>query len=396
MGGKVRDLLHVYRKELLEMFRDKRVRSNALFSPMIVMLSILFMLGFLFQSIGDKKNMRIHVVNGKNVYVEGMRKAELQIIDVKSAAEGEALIKDGKADLVLEFPPNVAPTDTQTIIKAHFDDKEDKAKIALSAVRQLFQKLGEAKVKQLVVEKGLPPEAAEPLKLEEIVVQVGRKESAGGLLLSMLPYIIVLYAFMGTMGSAGDIVAGEKERLSLETLLITPVKRIDILLGKLLALSTVSLSSSLSATMGVVIASVSPIPMFKTILQGGLGLGPFEFLVVLAVLLPMVAMMTSLMLAVSSYAKNIREAQTHLAIVSIFIVMPAMASQFIGFIGLGKSMVVNLVPVLNSANAIRAAMQGKIEFVPVLVTILVNLALAAIFLTIATRLFHREKILVRV
>jgi len=392
----MKDLLHVFKKELLEMFRDKRVRSNALFSPMIVMLTILFMLGFLFQSIGDKKNMRIHVVNGKNIYVEGMRKAELQIIDVKSAAEGEALIKEGKADLVLEFPENVSPTAPQTIIKAHYDDKEDKGKIALAAVRQLFQKLSEARVRELVVSKGLPAESAEPLKLEEIVVQVGRKESAGGLMLSMLPYIIVLYAFMGTMGSAGDIIAGEKERLSLETLLITPVRRLDILLGKLLALATVSLSSSLSATMGVVIASASGLAMFKTILEGGLGLGVVEFLVVLAVLLPMVAMMTSLMLAVSSYAKNIREAQTHLAIVSIFIVMPAMASQFIGLIGLGKSLAVNLVPVLNSASVIRAAMQGKVELVPVLITIAVNIALAAVFLTIATKLFHREKILVRI
>lgn len=392
----MKDILHVCKKELREMFRDKRVRSNALFTPLIVMLLVLTMLGFVIDTVSKPQNVKIHIVNDNNEYAQGLLKSPMQIVTIKSVAEGDELIKKGEAKLVIEFPPKVDPAAVQTIIRAHFDEKEEKAQVALSMIRRLFSELNDRKLQQLVTEKGLPKEAAEPIKVEDVKVQVGKKGSAGAFLISILPYIIVLYAFVGAMGSAGDIIAGEKERLTLETLLITPVRRINILIGKLLSLAVVSLSSSLSATLGVVVASASGLPMFKKVMENGLGMGLPEFLVVLAVLLPLVAMMTSVMLAVSAFAKNIREAQTHLALLSVFIMMPAMLSQFIGYTDFGKSLAVSAVPVLNTANVIRSAMQGKVEVMPVIVTMIVNTLLAVIALTIATRMFHKERILVRV
>lgn len=392
----MKDILHICKKELREMFRDKRVRSNALYSPMIIMLVVLAMIGFLVETISKPSNQVIHVVNTNNEYAQGLLKSPMKVITLKSVDEGKQMIRDGKAKVVVVFPPTIDAAAPQVKIDMYFDPKEEKAQVARSVVQSTFEKLSDMKLKQLIVSKGLPEEAAQPIKIEPHEILVGKQGSAGALLISLLPYIVVLYAFVGAMGSAGDIIAGEKERLTLETLLISPVKRVDILLGKLLALGTVSLSSSLSATLGVVVASVSGLQIFKKVMENGLGMGVPEFLVVLAVLIPLVAMMASVMLAVSAFAKNIREAQTHLAILSLFITMPAMMSQFIGYTDFGKSLAINLVPVLNTANTIRMAMQGKVEFMPVVITFVVNAVLAAIALTIATRMFRREQILVRI
>lgn len=390
------DVLHVCKKELREMFRDKRVRGNAIVAPFMVMLLVLTMLGLLIDTVSKPSNVKVHIINDQNVYAQELLKSPMKVVTIKSVKEGDDLIKAGSAKLVLEFPEKLDPNAHQIVIKAHYDDKEEKAQVALGAIQKYFGGKSDQKLRALVVSKGLPEEAAQPIKVDEVKVQVGKEGAAGAFLVSLLPYIIVLYAFVGAMGSAGDIVAGEKERLTLETLLITPVKRVHILLGKLLSLATVSLSSSISATLAVVVASASGLSMFKRVMANGLGMGVTEFLVVLAVLLPLVAMMTSVMLAVSAFAKNIREAQTHLAVLSIFIMMPAMVSQFIGYTDFAKSLAVSFIPVLNTANVIRAAMQGKVELMPVVVTFLVNAALAAIALVIATRMFHRERILVRV
>lgn len=392
----MKDILHVGKKELKEMFRDKRVRSNALFTPLFVMLAVLAMIGFLVETVSKPSNQVIHLVNTDNEYAQGILKSPMKTVTLKSVEEGEKLIRDGSAKIVVVFPPKIEAGQPQVKVDVYFDPKEEKAQVARSIIDKLFEKLNETKLRELVVSKGLPPEASQPIKLEPHEVQVGKKGSAGALLISLLPYIVVLYAFFGAMGSAGDIIAGEKERLTLETLLISPIKRLDILLGKLMALGTVSLTSSMSATMGVLVASNSGLPMFKKVMENGLGMGPTEFLVVLAVLLPLVGMMASVMLAVSAFAKNIREAQTHLALLSLFITLPAMMSQFIGYTDFGKSIGVNFFPVLNTANAIRMAMQGKVEFMPVVITFTVNAVLAAIALGIATKMFQREKILVRI
>ncbi|MEQ1935632.1 MAG: ABC transporter permease subunit, partial [Fimbriimonadaceae bacterium] len=247
----------------------------------------------------------------------------------------------------------------------------------------------------LLVSKQLPEIAADPLLLVENEVVVGKKGSAGAFLIQMLPYLIIIWAFFGGMAIVSDLVAGEKEKLTLETLLISPVKRSQIAIGKFLALSTISFSSCMSAMLGVLIMSKLKIGATQKLMEGGLGFGLAEILAVIGTLIPLVCFLAALMIAISAYAKNMREAQSHLGLASFVVMMPMMMSQFIGYSDFAKSIWINAIPILNSASIIRAALQGKTELVPVLISIIVNGALAAIMLTLATRMFQREKILVR-
>ena len=240
------------------------------------------------------------------------------------------------------------------------------------------------------------PSKLDLITVKREIVPVGTGEGAGEMIVGLLPYLIVIWAFYGGMGIVGDLVAGEKEKNTLETLLITPVRRTQIVLGKFYALSVVCLLSSVSSIVGLGLYAVLRPPGSAELLKGGLGLDPATIGIVLLLLLPMVALFAGLLIAVSSFAKNTREASTHLSVLSFLVIMPAIFIQFLGLTDLGKQLWINFVPILNAGANIRAAFLGKAELLPVVVTVAVSLVIALVALKIAVWLFNREQVLTRV
>lgn len=382
----------IFMKELREMLRDKRVRSGALVTPMILVFSILLLFGFIIDTLSRPENIRLSVI-GSGPLVEQLKEAKVNVEVIDSVEEAERKIRAGEVRLVLEMPTDRATPGHQVIIRAYYDDKDEKAQIQLSQSRAIFGKASQEVLLQTLAAKGLPPEAAEPIKFEEKPIKVGSEASASDFVIKLLPYIIVIYAFYGGMGSVGDLVAGEKEKKTLETLLITPVSRVDIAVGKFLALGTLCLASSLSAVAGLLIAGVIKLKIFEKIFPDGLGISAMSLLLVVLVLLPAVVLFASLMLAISTRSKNLREAQTQLTLASLIVLMPAMFSQFIGLTDFANAMWVNAVPVLNTANGIRNVLLGKPEFVPIMLGVLINGLLGVVALAWAIRLFKKEAVL---
>jgi sodium transport system permease protein len=376
------------------MLRDKRVRSGALVSPLMMMLVLLFLFGFITDSLGKRENLKVHVI-GSGPFVDQLKQAKMQVLTLKSVAEAEEKIRKGEVRVALEVPKEIVPGE-QAVIKAYFDPKDEKAQVNVSQLGAVFEVANKKALEDLIVKQGLPKTAAEPVKFEEKPVKVGEAAGASDFIIRLLPYIIVVYAFFGGMGSVGDLVAGEKEKMTLETLLITAVSRLDVALGKFLALSLLCLASSMSAVAGMLLAGAFKLKMFQTLFPNGLGVTPMALFLTLLALLPAVALFSSLMLAVSTKAKNIREAQTQLTLLSLVVLMPAMFSQFIGLTDFAKAAWINAVPVLNTATAIRSALQGKVELGPLAIGVVVNGLLAAVALAWAIKLFKQEDVLVRV
>lgn len=382
----------IFMKELREMFRDKRVRSGALVTPVILVFSILLLFGFIIDTLARPENMKLSII-GSGPLVEQLKAAKVTVDVIPSVAEAKAKIRAGKARLVLEMPSEGAAPGKQVVVRAYYDDKDEKAQIQIAQTRAIFSKLSNELLLQTLATEGLPKEAAEPIKFEEKPIKVGSEQGASDFVIKLLPYIIVIYAFYGGMGSVGDLVAGEKEKKTLETLLITPVSRSDIAYGKFLALATLCLASSLSAVVGLLLAGVIKLKIFEKLFPEGLGVSALSLGLVVLVLLPAVVLFASLMLAISTRSKNLREAQTQLTMASLIVLMPAMFSQFIGLTDFANAMWVNTVPVLNTANAIRNVLLGKPELVPIAVGVVVNAVLGVIALAWAIRLFKQEAVL---
>lgn len=393
-------ILQVFLKETREMMRDKRVISGAFVMPVFLIILMIMLFGFIESSVNVSKAPTIHVVkpDSPNPLLDGLRAQDkLRVKEVESEAAGRILLSSGKARLVVVFEPGFAEKlghGTATIRALH-DSNETTSQIALGVFRELVSNLNQATVKALLQSRGLPASATESIRVD--AQDTAKKAGLGATpLVGLLPYLIVLWAFYGGMSIVGDLVAGEKERGTLETLLIAPISRTSIAFGKFLALCVVCLLSSMTSFVGLLLVGAAGLPQTKSLFPDGVHVGFGTILGVVAALVPLVAFFASLLLAVSAWAKNMREAQTYLTLVSFVVLMPAIFSQVIGFTDLGQQAWVAWTPILNTALCLREALLGKLTLGTLLPAIATSVVLALIGMQAVSVLFRRESILSRV
>jgi len=239
------------------------------------------------------------------------------------------------------------------------------------------------------------PSTVSPYKPVPENVRANKPGGVSDILVGFLPYLIVIWAFFGGMNIAGDLVAGEKEKQTLETLLITPLTRTQVVMGKLLALAAICLTSSMASLLGLGIYAILKPKGSELILANGLGISAMTILLTLVLLIPLVILFASLLILASSYAKNVREAQTYLGLGSFVVMLPAIFSQFIGFTDYGRTVWIHFVPVLNTANNLRMILQGKPDFAGIGYTVVTGLILGGIATVVVVWMFNREELLVR-
>lgn len=394
----MRAALLVFRKEVREMFRDKRVINGAFVMPVFLIVLMMLLFGFLGESLRKPKAPRVLVVDSAIAREHTPRlfpKAEVTY--VPSLADGETLLLDGQARILLEFDPDFDASllDGGAKLTAVYDPDETLSQIALNQIAQGIAKENAEKLTKTMAEAGVPASKLEAIRLESKTPE-SKKREGPNTLVQLLPYLIVIWAFYGGFSTVADMVAGEKERGTMETLLISPAHRTQIVLGKFLALSLVCLISSLMSFVGLVLVRVLDLPITRSLIQDLHVLDFSTILSIFIVLVPLVLFFAGMLLAVSALARNMREAQTYLTLVSFVVLMPAMFSQFIGFTDFGKENWVKFTPILNTAMSIRNSLQERVDWAAVGVTVLVSLVLAVVLLRLVVVLFSREEILTRV
>lgn len=385
----------IYRKELREIARDKRVLYSALIGPIFLVLLITQLMSFVERSFSSPKAQKIHYV--RPGYDSGALKAlenskTLQLVEVESAEKGTKMVEDGRATLFLEFPATAPEEGKAEHVKAVFDEKEQKSEIVLAMAAKAVAMISAQKLAALLMEKQINPDMAAPIQLKPTPIKQ-KETGVSGFLASFLPYLIVIWAFYGGFSLASDSVAGEKERQTLETLLISPVSRRDLVISKFLVLTSVGITASFSS-----FAAVVALGLFgnsKAMFPSGFFLTPAMVGTVLLVIIPLSAMFAGLLLAISAFSKNTREAQTYLSLLSFVVLMPAVFSQIIGLTDFARARWVSFVPVLNSATVLRESLLNKVDPMSLIITVGLSLALASISIWLAVRMFHREQILVR-
>ncbi|MCI0340182.1 MAG: ABC transporter permease subunit [Planctomycetales bacterium] len=207
-----------------------------------------------------------------------------------------------------------------------------------------------------------------------------------------LPYTIILFAFLGGLYPAIDLGAGEKERFTLETLLLTPATRLEIGAGKFLVVflaSMVSAVLSLGAMAFTLTKGILPPEMLAAI---EVSLDARALALSLVAVAPVAATFAALLLAVSVYARSFKEAQTYAAPLQFLIIVPAIVSLLPD---VQPTPVLGTIPVLNVSLLMREILRGELPGTLVLVTALSSLALAAAALAFAARCFSREEVLFR-
>lgn len=392
-------ILAVFRKEWREVMRDRRVVVGAFLMPVVLVLFMVMLFGSLNRSVERaQERVRIGVVNqgGPNPILDALSKArQLRLTVYASSEAAQTALKEGNVATVLTFPTGFseALVNGGAEIRANFDSRNPRSAIGLSVAREVVTALNQASVRARFVTLNLSGDLAEPVRL--VPQDTAERAAAAMGLVGMLPYLIVMWAFYGGVGSAADLVAGEKERGTLETLLTAPVPRSAVVWGKYLALALVCAVSSLASILGVILGGVLRLPGSQELATLAAQVGPGALLAMCAVVMSLVLWFAAALLAISAWAKTMREAQTYLTVIGFIVIMPAVLSQIISFTELGGSPVVPWVPILNSALALRDGLLGQLTLAHWTIPVLQNLALGMVALVGVDRLFRRESILRR-
>jgi sodium transport system permease protein len=313
----------VFRKEVKDAFRDRRslysILAGAIFGPLIT--------GFMLNSIADRQRkveeVRVPVVGMEHApaLMDWLRQqAGVEI--VAGPADPEAAVRDRDEDVVVVVTEEFGKTfrsSSPARVKLVADGSRNAARPKVQRVRSLLQRYSTEIGMMRLVGRGVSPAIASAIQLEDVEVSSSQQRAAT--ILSFIPLFIVIAAFTGGMQIATDSTAGERERGSLEPLLVNPAPRRTFAVGKWLAASFAAVLSVLITT-GLVLLMLRLIPLQELGIR--FRIGPLQIGGLLAALLPMCLMATGLQTYLSTFARSFKEAQSYMGILIMLPMIPGM------------------------------------------------------------------------
>jgi len=379
---------HVFLKELRDHWRDRRSVLASLILPVLgpLMLLAVFLLVL---DLEEERPLEVPVVGAEHAprLVRYLVSSGVQVLPAPE--NPEALVRDGNADMVLVIDPNYDSryrAGQTARVQLLIDDSQSRAHKNVRRVERLLfgyaQNLGALRL----MARGISPEAAAPLDFEEVDLSTPEKLAAN--LLSVVPLFLMLAALVGGMNLAIDATAGERERGSLEPLLLNPVSRRAIVLGKWLATALTSACVAL-LTLGGFVITIHQLPLERLGMK--VTLGPTEAAQILATILPLGLFGAALQMLIATFARSFKEAQTYLGLLNLLPMAPSM------FLMLGPA--VNAwwmlpLPALAQVGTVVNVLRG--ESVPplhLLVIAVSSLAYSALCLYSLQRLLTKERII---
>lgn len=323
---------------------------------------------------------------------------ELESLD--EARDREELLQEAVRreviDAAVEFDPDtrdkLAGLDAARVTIFYLQTS-DRSNAARKGLKSIFASMGKDIVEQRLVAQELPPGFASPLQV--------RTEALPGasvllkILGQILPYMILIFAFAGALYPAIDLGAGEKERGTLETLLVAPVGRLSLVVGKFLVVLVAAMVSAVLATASLAVSL--QLGIFSTLSVMGGDAFTFkvtEALTAVLMVLPISCIFAALLLALSIFAKSFKEGQSYASPLQMVIILPA----FVSFIpGVKLDWLTSSIPVVNVSLALKEIFTGNLDqhWAHVGVIFLSTSVFAGLLLWFAAWWFQREQVLFR-
>lgn len=383
----------VFLKEVTENLRDRKTVVNALvMGPLLGPIFFAIMMGFIITKQLDsaEKPLELPVVGAEHA-PNLVAWLERQSVVVKPApADVDAAIRgrDARAVLVIpaDYPEHWRKGETAQVV-LQFDSSDQDGRAPVARITGLLEGYARTQAALRVAARGLHPAVVSPVVVASR--DVASTQQRAGQLLSFLPYLLVLGAFLGGMYLAIDTTAGERERQSLEPLLANPATRAQIVLGKLGATFGFAMVSMMLSLVAFAIAfQYIPLDRLGMKIEFGSGLILRSGLL----MVPLVMVFAALQTIVAAYAKSYREAQTYL---SLLMLLPMLPSVILMINPMKAEMWMAAVPLLSQNVLIMELARGEVvELVRFALSFGASLVLAAALVWVAVRIYHREQLAV--
>lgn len=401
MGFKV-----ILSKELKRVFGDKKMVFSLFILPIILIAGIYGMMFFLVDKQKSSINEHVSEVFVQNMpdnFSELMSKHTECNINVIPAGESADTYKDklldGTYDLVVVFPENfyenfknADATSTLPDIKTFYNPSENnsgeaRTRFTGTYLEEYKQILLKERFGSLDYAMVFSVDADNP----DMIVQ-DKDKATGKILGSIIPYLITILIFAGAMGLGVDTIAGEKERGTIANLLISPIKRVDIIMGKIVSLAIVSVLSAAVYVISFIGSAV--------VLSGMGGMGEMvnglslnfttvQIIQFVVLLLGLVLLYVGIIGFVSLLAKNVKEAQSFIMPVYIIVMFAGMITMYSGDVTSGSYM----IPVYNTSAAFKGIFERTITMNQYLTSTIITYAFAGVMVWLMAKAMNSEKIM---
>ena len=388
-------ILTIMKKELARFFGDKKVAFSTILLPGLMIFVLYSFMGSALTSqfsVEEDYKAECYVMNFpeddtlKMMLKEGFRFKEIS--SEEEVKQAKKKLQEKETDLCVVFPEDFSeriaeplpvtssalPPEVQIFYNSS-ETSSEKAFQAMSSVLNDFE--------------GMLSNRFDLNKSDGVAYDLAKKEDAiGSIFSSMLPMLLLIFLFSGTLAVAPESIAGEKERGTIATLLVTPVKRSHIAIGKILALSIIALLSGASSTIGTVL-SLPKLMGAAGDLDGSV-YSVTDYLLLAVVILSTVMVFVTVLSLISAYAKSIKEAQSYATPVMIILMVVGITAMFGN--GAKEELYYYCIPAYNSVQSMVRIFEFNVSAGTMLVTVVSNLAVTLLGAFVLTKMFQSERI----
>ena len=397
----------VYFKELTELMRDKKTLIFVILLPIFIFPVIFGVMGLVLSSTTSKAMQEEHryvIINAEQApefsdamfYHKNFKQVKT---DKTSETDLVAAIRNDEFDVAIVIPADfsakrqVSEQVQWQIIYNQSSQFDFMYRYFAEMLATYNEKLQRETLNQLNVDPQKLAAIIKPVDVQKVDT-ADKRENIGEKFGAVIAYILVPLCLLGASYPAIDMGAGEKERGTLETLLICPISRIGIVLGKFFTVLTTGLVGAMITvgSFGIWGAIIGSFAGMVVVQEAMSAIAITELILIFSLLLPISAVFAALLLAISIYARTFKEAQNYISPLSILIFLPLVAAMMPGVELNAKTA---LVPVMNVALAIKELIKGTADYMMLALIFGSTLLLAAAAIGFCVHWFQQEKVLFR-
>ena len=386
----------IFKKEIIDLLRDKKTLFMMVILPILLMP--LLMIGFssvMMMSMNEIKEDKAIIAFDENVDDEIIKyfnenkfdenNNEIISIIQSSKKEYKSQIEDGSLDIY------ISKEDKDFRYNIYTNSSSDQAFMAEDKVNTIFKNYKEQIIKENIINEGLDVEyILNPITYESVNLAKA-EETTGYFLGQILPLIIMIAITMGAIYPSIDIMAGEKERGTLETLLTLPISNLELIMGKYISVSICAITTVMLYIISLGVSGYAFIKSagvdISTFNLSSLS-GPLFITVICIILFTMVVCAISM--CICSFAKSFKEAQNYTTPLSLVV----MVMSYVTMIPTIKlNSMTAIIPGVNIALLIKSVLSFEINYSIIAIVLITNIAFVILAVSLLSRIFNSEEVL---
>jgi len=392
-------LLTVVKKELKRIFTDRRLIFTVIILPALSIFIMYSLMGNVMTTMIDDVELNVPTIVAANApesfkeFVSEDERYEFTYVDEASESYKNQIL-EAEIEIYMIFDDQFdkkAMAFEKPNVKRYYNGVEDYSQEARYNIDNTLTDFETLMLGQRIGN----PEHVEVFDLNRGVtddkIQDDKKATGKGLAV-LFPMLIAIFLFSGAMSVGPDMIAGEKERGTMATLLVTPVKRETLAMGKVIALGIVAIVTSASSFIGIIASMPSAGEMFA---RDGINMASLQFSVgdyvsLLAIMITLVSVYVAVICMVSIISKTIKEANTYMAPIYMVVMISGFSTMYTtGEMAMWKFG----IPVYGSIIALKKLFAFELTTNMVLLTCGSSIILAGILIYAIKVLFNSEKVM---